>query len=144
MKWVSEQVPYCQCPGDPPDCCGTCKYCNQGYPGNPWRCDCSGFVSWAWGLPGGQVTSTLGQVSYQIEGKHLKKGDVMLNPAVDGHVMLFDGWANDAQTAFYAIQEPGCHAAGLPPHATRNVQTWPVWGQKDLFKPFRYLHIRDD
>lgn len=137
MKWVDEKVPYCQCGGR--DCCGTCKYCHMGSP--PYRCDCSGFVSHSWRLPGGLVTQTLGEVSHEIEKEQLKPGDALLNPAE--HVMLFNGWANHDHSAFHAIQEAGCNAAPLPPHAVANIQSWPVWGVPHLFKPMRYNHIID-
>lgn len=136
MKWVDEKVPYCQCNAD---CCGTCKYCHEGDE-LPWRCDCSGFVSHAWGLPGGLNTHTLHCVARLITKDELKPGDVLLYP--EEHVMFFDGWTNDAHTAFHAIQEPGCHAAPLPPHATRNEESWPVWGGDDFY-PFRFKYVVD-
>lgn len=100
-------------------------------------------MSWAWKLPGGLVTSTLPEVAHEIKKEDMKRGDVYLNDAVEGHVILFNGWANKEKTAFHAIQEAGCHAEGLPAHACSNIQTLPIWGEKGLFKPFRYHHITD-
>src|SRR5262249_21981173 len=60
-EWVDVKMPYCQAANhqrDYDDACST--YCSR--PDNsdwdPYRSDCSGLVSWAWGLPApGRVTS---------------------------------------------------------------------------------------
>jgi len=133
--WVEKKKPYCQCNSD---CCGTCDMCHEGNP--PYRCDCSGFVSHSWELPGGLVTQTLHTVGHYIEKKHLKKGDVMLYAAE--HVVIFNGWTSDAETHYHAIQEPGCHSS-LPPYAVANIEPYPMsWNPSD-FKPFRYNNIVD-
>jgi hypothetical protein len=86
-------VPYCQAPngGYDSDCGVTCQR-----PPNPaidaWRSDCSGYVSYAWGLPApGKVVSGLVTVSHPISASELKPGDAL---ASDGHIALFIGWVN--------------------------------------------------
>ena len=137
-KWVAEKVPYCQCSTD---CCGTCKYCSIPDPQTAFRCDCSGYVSHSWGLPGGLNTWTLRGVSHKIEKHMLKPGDVLLN--YQEHVIMFNGWTDSGKTHYHALQEPGCNAAPLPPHACANVETYPCDWSPDLFLPYRYNHIVD-
>ena len=133
--WVTEQKPYCQCNTD---CCGHCDMCSMGSP--PYRCDCSGFVSRCWDLPGGLVTQTLHTVSHEIEKSELKPGDVLLYAAE--HVVIFNGWTDEHQTHYHAIQEPGCHST-LPPHAVANTEPYPMSWSPDDFKPYRYNNIVD-
>lgn len=146
-EWVQEKIPYCQCLGTGTDCCAkppvdkSCKYCTFGTPA--YRCDCSGFVSWAWKLPGGLVAhefETTG-IAHPIKKHELKRGDIMLKEYV--HVALFDGWVDEStKTHYYVVQEAGCHEAPLGPWATRSVTAYP-FGDDDAFKPFRYRHIVD-
>ena len=133
-RWVKSQVPYCQCSGGPPsECCGNCPYCSST------RCDCSGFVSYCWGLRSGYTTWTLPQVSHQISKDQLQKGDVMLY--VQDHVAFFGGWCDSTRTTFMAIQEPGCHTSG-PHHAFSSCVQYPFnWNPQD-FKPYAYNHIQ--
>src|SRR5262245_14081042 len=53
-EWVAVKMPYCQSANHQPDGDKSCSpICTR--PDNPewddYRSDCSGFVSWAWGLP---------------------------------------------------------------------------------------------
>ena len=96
MEWVSAGMPYCQCPYGS---CDSHVCCGAGYrPENPawdaYRSDCSGLVSWAWGLPApGAVTGGLapfsGKWSHVIDASELKPGDALNN---DEHVVLFAAW----------------------------------------------------
>ncbi|MHB1843271.1 MAG: NlpC/P60 family protein, partial [Deltaproteobacteria bacterium] len=97
--WVNRGVPYCQCVSGQ---------------GGPYRTDCSGFVSYVWGLPPpGQTTwffaggSSDNGTSKQISWSELTPGDA-LNNGPD-HIMLFAGWvdSNDICT----IEE---HNTGYP------------------------------
>src|SRR4051794_29340739 len=52
--WVDAKVPYCQSPNHKPDADADCaSICTRpDMPDwDPYRSDCSGFVSWAWDLP---------------------------------------------------------------------------------------------
>ncbi len=115
MEWVAAMVPYCQAANHQPDgdsaCAATCDR-----PDNPawdaYRSDCSGFVSWSWGLPApGETTATLAPfdttVSTAIEAAQLQPGDAINN---DTHTMLFVAW-NTGMTEATFMEEPGCSAS---------------------------------
>lgn len=98
-QWVDAGMPYCQCPNGGSDSHGFCG----GRPDNPdwdaYRSDCSGLVSWSWGVPPpGHVTWTFapydGSVSHEIAIDELRAGDA-LNTNEDGHhhIALFVEWA---------------------------------------------------
>ncbi|HEY3806948.1 MAG TPA: hypothetical protein VGL61_30300 [Kofleriaceae bacterium] len=116
MEWVVAMVPYCQAANHEPDgdssCSATCTR-----PDNPawdaYRSDCSGFVSWSWGLPPpGETTATLAPfettVSSAIDAAELQAGDAINN---DTHTMLFVAWTNAAMTEAQLMEEPGCSAS---------------------------------
>lgn len=99
-----------------------------------YRTDCSGYVSMALGLPTSYTTGTLVDVSYPIAKDALEPGDIINNPAEgpSGHVVLFAGWADDAQTRYYAYEESpsgGAHFSEIP---------YPYWPGYGTFTPRRY------
>src|SRR6185295_19212940 len=53
-EWVKAKLHYCQAPNHHHDfdsaCSSTCNRTNNAA-WDPYRSDCSGLVSWAWGLP---------------------------------------------------------------------------------------------
>jgi hypothetical protein len=119
-EWVTAKLLYCQSPNGEPDpdpsCPSVCtRESNSEW--DPYRSDCSGFVSWAWGLPApGNTTSEFApadtSVSYVIDGSDLQPGDALNIP--DDHVVLFVSWVTVGSEAnFY--EEPGCSAD--PPYA---------------------------
>src|SRR4051794_6947619 len=59
-EWVAVKLHYCQAPNGGRDYDSACStYCNRykNPAWDPYRSDCSGLVSWAWGLPApGRVT----------------------------------------------------------------------------------------
>eukprot|EP01028_Stygiella_incarcerata_P009142 TRINITY_DN4250_c0_g1_i1.p1 TRINITY_DN4250_c0_g1~~TRINITY_DN4250_c0_g1_i1.p1 ORF type:complete len:197 (+),score=22.23 TRINITY_DN4250_c0_g1_i1:118-708(+) len=132
QSWVHEKVPYCQCNGAE-ECCGNCPYCSS------YRCDCSGFVSYAWKLPHGYTTKTLPSVAKKITKAELAPGDAMLN--IGSHVVLFGGWADAGKTSYYAYQEPGCHNSG-PHYAYKSVVTYPFGASGTDFHPYRYNNVQ--
>lgn len=72
-----------------------------------YRSDCSGFVSWSWGLPApGETTRTLApydtKVSSLITVDELEPGDALNG---HGHVVLFGGWADRAAGTALLLQE---------------------------------------
>jgi hypothetical protein len=85
-----------------------------------YRPDCSGFVSMAWHLPklntGWDLSTTNfwdlsgtfsdgTSVSSKLEHRalaNLQPGDAIVR---QGHIRLFDGWANSAHTSYYAYEE---------------------------------------
>jgi hypothetical protein len=116
MEWVVAKVPYCQSANHQPDGDSACSsICER--PDNPdwdaYRSDCSGFVSWAWGLPPpGHTTATLApfdtSVSTSIEAVDLQAGDAINN---DTHTMLFVAWTKSDMSEAQFMEEPGCSAS---------------------------------
>ncbi|MFB6559444.1 hypothetical protein ACFCYH_11210, partial [Streptomyces sp. NPDC056400] len=80
--------------------------------GGPYRADCSGFISMAWGLKNSLVTQTLPDVSTVtatnvIGYTGLQPGDAL--DFTDEHVVLFDSWIDKSAGTFYydAEHRPG-------------------------------------
>lgn len=115
-EWVTAKVPYCQAANHEPDgdssCSATCERPDNP-DWDPYRSDCSGFVSWAWGLPApGHTTATFApfdtSVSTAIEGADLQPGDALNN---DTHSMLFVAWTTDDMSEAQLMDEPGCSSS---------------------------------
>lgn len=103
--WVAKAVPYDEAKGweDPAV-------------GGPYRMDCSGFVSMAWGLTDSLVTSALPQQA----GVHVTdaniSGDTSLAPgdALDytaDHIVLFDHWTGRSGDFAYDAEHAHGHVA---------------------------------
>jgi cell wall-associated NlpC family hydrolase len=107
------------------------QYCECVCPSNaPWRCDCSGLVSRAWGL------ASPGLTTYDMQGKVCSKlgsrgemlpGDALLWPGVisqgTGHVAMFIKWVDQKAGSFL---EAACHSKKLG--CTHEVQTLSYYG----------------
>lgn len=94
--WVDAKVPYGSFDNDPN---------NDYYDG--YRADCSGFVSYAWGIPrpGTDTTSFLpGGYVINISISDLQPGDALNNqrPGSDGHIVLFVKWLDKVNHTFEA------------------------------------------
>ncbi|MFI9722421.1 FG-GAP-like repeat-containing protein [Streptomyces sp. NPDC052396] len=125
QTWVDADLPYNQ----------QAKY--QGY-----RTDCSGFVSMAWNLGDALTTPEFdGSVAKRISKDELLPGDALLNPKPgdDGHIVIFDKWANDAHTAYvgYELSGTGMH------HRTIPYAYFPEH-DPDSYYPIRNMSIVDD
>jgi hypothetical protein len=129
FTWVHEGVMYCECTG----MAGAGAY----------RSDCSGFVSYIWGLPApGHTTYSFAggpwddHKSTRITWGELTPGDALNFPgdpsAGVGHVMLFAGWLDAAHTKVCAVEESH---TGTPAHvSTHNLSdpgSW--WGGSGTF-----------
>lgn len=123
-EWVAAEMPYCGGPngGDDVICGGTCVREGKAKKAawDKYRSDCSGFVSWSWGLPPpGRVTSTLApfdtSASTVIDVEELEPGDALNN---DGHVMLFGGWVDQAKGIATILQESRCDTTASEKTAT--------------------------
>ena len=110
-QWVSAQLLYCQSPNHASDaidpaCPAVCnRTSNAAW--DPYRSDCSGLVSWAWGLPApGHTTYGFApfatDITTAIPAASLAPGDAVNN---SDHVMLFKAWVGQQATF---IEEPGC------------------------------------
>jgi len=117
MEWVKVKMPYCGGVNGGHDaiCGGTCRRHGAANKGkwNKYRSDCSGLVSYAWGLSAPGLTTSYfapfkRNKSHGIGIKSLKAGDA-LNSVPSHHIMLFAGWANKAHTVATIIQESNCN-----------------------------------
>lgn len=145
-QWIAVEMPYCGGPNGGKDviCGGTCSRTGAAKSAewDKYRSDCSGFVSWSWGLPApGETTRTLAPydsaVSSLITVEELLPGDA-LNGA--GHVMLFGGWADKAAGKATILQESRCGttaAEKIAVFTTVDATTLKISdGRK--FRPIRY------
>jgi hypothetical protein len=99
-----------------PSCAAVC-WRTENPAWDPYRSDCSGLVSWAWGLPPpGRTTYGFApndtSVSYVIDGSQLQPGDA-LNIWYQ-HIILFKQWITPGRSAVF-IEEPSC--SSNPPFA---------------------------
>ncbi|MFI5618829.1 NlpC/P60 family protein [Streptomyces sp. NPDC051567] len=133
QTWVDARVPYSM----------TAYRTDQN---GRYRTDCSGFVSMAWQLPAsgannwGETTGTLVNFTRVIAKEELKPGDVLNNPGggATGHVVIFNGWANAAHTAYDGLEQAGSTGA-----IRRNIP-YPYFSGNGTFTPRRYHNIVDD
>ncbi|MEO6418857.1 MAG: hypothetical protein ABIP39_05590 [Polyangiaceae bacterium] len=125
-QWAAAKLQYCQAPNHARDYDSACStYCNRtdNAAWDPYRSDCSGLVSWAWGLPApGRVTGQFApfqtDITHAIAASTLQAGDAVNN---SDHIMIFKAWTvHDTQATF--IEEPGCSSAITHAHElTSNV-----------------------
>jgi uncharacterized membrane protein YgcG len=121
QQWVTAKLLYCQSANGQPDddtsCSSVCmRESNPAW--DPYRSDCSGFVSWAWDLPApGRVTSEFApfetDITTAIQASDLQPGDAC-NLTAGGHIVLFVQWVTPGKSALF-MEEPGCSAN--PPYA---------------------------
>ncbi|MGD0530649.1 MAG: hypothetical protein ABSE49_36285 [Polyangiaceae bacterium] len=121
QQWVTAKLLYCQSANGQPDddtsCSPVCmRESNPEW--DPYRSDCSGFVSWAWDLPApGRVTSEFApfetDITTAIQASDLQPGDAC-NLTAGGHIVLFVQWVTPGKSALF-MEEPGCSAN--PPYA---------------------------
>ena len=121
-NWWDRRVPYSQS-----------AYAWDVNHGKQYRTDCSGFVSMAWKLTTSRTTYTLDEVSTRINWAQLQPGDMILR---NGHVKLFEKWANSAHTSVW-IYEEGSTATDMD-HETVSIATLRSGG----YLPWKYRNIR--
>jgi len=97
--------------------------------------DCSAFVSKAWGVSR-KTTDTLSSVSQPISKDELQAGDALnlttgADPEGDGHVRLFDRWANAEHTKMSVYEE-------TPPKSIHHVINW-----DPRYQPMRRTNVVD-
>lgn len=121
-QWVNAKLAYCQSPNhahdSDPSCSSTCnRTSNPAW--DPYRSDCSGFVSWSWalgspGLDTSEFAPGSTSVSYTINGSTLQPGDALNIPGE--HIILFVGWQTPGSVATF-YEEPGCSVSQPYAHA---------------------------
>jgi len=105
-------------------------------PTTGWREDCSGFVSYAWGLPGpGYVTSTLPDITTPISWSSLQPGDAILIPGE--HTALFAQWDDSAHTRYTLWDEANTQDGTVV--SSGITLSDPYWSR---YTPVRYDAIR--
>jgi len=119
-----------------------------GIDGKGWRPDCSGFVSMSWNLrrsdgDGGTGTGQLPEVVDMIEKEDLEPGDALLitpgaNGQSYGHVVLFNGWADDDMTKYEGLEQ-----VGRPYSRTMKRTIEYPYDNGKPFDPCRYQKIAD-
>ena len=113
-EWVDVKMPYCGGVNNGTDylCGGKCVrtgiHASPAW--DPYRTDCSGFVSWSWSLPApGRITTGFApynlDVTTAIPVDDLLPGDALNN---ENHIILFGGWANPERTKARLLEEYDC------------------------------------
>jgi cell wall-associated NlpC family hydrolase len=97
--------------------------------------DCSAFVSKVWGVSR-HTTDTLSAIAHPIAKDELQAGDALnlttgADPEGDGHVRLFDRWADAAHTKMYVYEE-------TPPKSVHHVINW-----DPKYQPMRLNTVTD-
>jgi hypothetical protein len=120
-QWVTVNMPYCQAANGQHDaqCGGTCQRLGAASSPqwDPYRSDCSGYVSWAWGLAApGLTTSTLSTRFAAIAANQLQPGDILLRAGV--HVVLFEQWLDQATGRARILEEQSCGKVAAPRDVT--------------------------
>jgi hypothetical protein len=129
-SWVAVKMPYCQVANHVHDIDPYCpSVCNRpdNATWNPYRSDCSGFVSFVWGLGApGRVTKQfapfVNDITHTINAIDLQPGDAVNN---DEHVMLFKSWVQKGTIATF-VEEPGCQSS--QPYARENTTSVSING----------------
>jgi len=122
-NWYTRNVPYSQS-----------KYAYDVNKGQKFRTDCSGFVSMSWALKTSRNTRTLNGVATRINWSSLKPGDMVLR---NGHVQLFEKWANKGKTSFW-IYEEGSTASDMNHYKVKLSSS-----KANGYKPWKYNKARD-
>lgn len=105
-RWVAARLQYCQAPYGARDYDSACSpYCRrQSHPAwNPYRSDCSGLISWSWGLPAPGHTTLMfapfdNSITHVIPALDLQPGDAVNNRE---HVMMFVKWIVKGREAVF-------------------------------------------
>jgi lysozyme len=154
-EWVTAKLQYCQSANGEPDadssCSATCERTSNAE-WDPYRSDCSGFVSWAWQLPApGLVTDEFApfdtSASTTIQCTDLQPGDAANRDAV-GHMVLFKEWITVGTEAVF-IEEPGCSSSTPYAHEFTSAVTCSgsvvnIAYEGAAFTAIRYNQIADD
>jgi len=129
--WVEHAVPYSESEG-----------WQDSAVGGPYRMDCSGFISMAWGLTASMLTSTLPQVAAVTDTDVSGDRNIAAGDALDytaDHIVLFDHWLDgNGDFAYDAEHEHG----QVTDQATVNIDdsTMEGYAMSD-FRALRYQNL---
>ena len=156
--WAQVQLHYCQSPYGQVDGDSSCwawegpsHVCDRqsNAQWDPYRSDCSGLVSWAWGLPApgrvtGEFTPFQNDITSAIQASDLQPGDAA-NRNNAGHMVLFKQWVVQGQSAIF-IEEPGCssqtpYAHDFMSNVELNGTTIHIDYEGDDFTAIRYANL---
>lgn len=116
---------------------------HSGPNGHPYRTDCSGFVSMAWGLKSSLTTTTLQGVARRLDNRdQLEPGDVLLNSegaGANSHVIMFLGWVEGSGKSQYI----GIEQRGGDGTVRTNGVPYAYFSERDEYIPYRYDNIDD-
>ncbi|HEY8078396.1 MAG TPA: MYXO-CTERM sorting domain-containing protein [Labilithrix sp.] len=151
-EWVSVKLKYCQAPNGARDYDAACStYCSRekNAAWDPYRSDCSGFVSWSWALPApGRITTQFApfetDITKAIAASDLREGDAINNST---HIMLFKSWVTPGKRAVL-LEEPGCSSS--QPYAREDISDVTISGSSiyvashgESFTAIRYAKIAE-
>lgn len=118
-QWVNAGMPYCQAVAGAYDsfCGKTCTRTGAANNAtwNAYRSDCSGLVSWAWGMsPPGVNTTTLyndTNLTQRVGYWDMQMGDaITTSNGSTGHTMIFHGWNADGSARIFQEIQCGTNA----------------------------------
>jgi len=118
LQWVNVDMQYCGAPNGQYDslCGGTCERTGDDASPewDPYRTDCSGYISWAWGIaPPGLTTPNLGQRFAPIKVTDLQPGDILSHAGAPGHAFLFERWVDKAARRASILEQFDCDVGNL-------------------------------
>ncbi len=132
-QWVNVGMQYCQVPNFQWD--SFCGYtCNRTGAANttqwnPYRSDCSGLVSWAWGVgaPGWDTTTIFNDTT---QTQRIGYWDIQMGDSISrlGHTMIFHGWNADGSARVFQELRCGLKAQDVNIAFIKNSDgslTWP-------------------
>jgi hypothetical protein len=129
VDWVNAAVPYND---------STAQGWSDSTVGGPYREDCSGFVSMAWGLTASLTSQTLPSVATVIPTSQLQPGDALDYTAE--HAILFDQWVNQSAGTFDYYYESSGTGKTIEAEGNFNDATLDSWPTSD-YEALRYNHV---
>ena len=127
--WVADAVPYND---------STSHGWSDGTVGGPYREDCSGLVSMAWGLTSSLTSQTLPSVSTVIPISQLQPGDALDYTAE--HALIFDQWVDQSAGTFDYYYESSGSGKSIEAEGDFNDHDLDSWPTSD-YEALRYNHV---
>jgi len=129
VDWVNAEVPYND---------STAQGWSDSTVGGPYREDCSGFVSMAWGLTSSLTSQTLPSVATVIPTSQLQPGDALDYTAE--HALIFDQWVDQSAGTFDYYYESSGTGHTIEAEGNFNDSTLDSWPTSD-YEALRYNNL---